>query len=312
MEDNKTVKKIDTVRKTLFEDKIKPILTYVGTIGAIAMAVAYIVLMFVMVLGFKAQSDLSQAITFSVVNAVVGFIIMQLLKVQGIDFAKQQHHKLLERYNKMRVALNPPKKKKFHTMTHFWVSTVIKDALIKGLAVIISTSCIIYIVVEGSQDYNMLLLSVVNLIMFACFGLLSLVKAYDFYNEDYVPYMEEELTHYEQKQREETEEEQREQSNQICRENMERPDCNVKEQGNMVGNTTSGSDILDSSVGTSVDSNNNTEPLVVDNSDSCNSVLGRSIYTSNSTSNSICDVSSQNSEQEKETKTIEEARENQF
>ena len=305
MEDNK-IKKIDTARKSLFEDKIKPILAYVGTIGAIAMAIAYIVLMFVMVLGFKAQSDWSQAITFAVVNAVVGFIIMQLLKIQGVDFAKQQHNKTLEDYNRMRVALHPPKKKKLHTMTHFWVTTIIKDALVKGLAVIISTSCIIYIVVEGSNDYNMLLLSVVNLIMFACFGLLSLVKAYDFFNDDYVPYMEEELTNYEQKLKKEREEaEEREQSNQIRREDVERPDCDVKEQGNMVGNTTIRSDILDSSVGTSVASTNNTESLVVDNSDSSNSVLGGTVHTSNSTSNSVCDVSSQNSEQEKETKTIE-------
>lgn len=43
--------------------------------------------------------------------------------------------------------------------------------------------------IEGSGDYSLLFLAAVNLLMFAGFGLISLCKAYDFYNEEYVPYM---------------------------------------------------------------------------------------------------------------------------
>ena len=48
---------------------------------------------------------------------------------------------------------------------------------------------VIYIVIQGCNDYNLLLLALVNLVMFICFGLLALNKAYDFYNERHIPYV---------------------------------------------------------------------------------------------------------------------------
>ena len=60
---------------------------------------------------------------------------------------------------------------------------------IKGISIIVTTLGAVYIVIQGSQDYTLLLLAVVNLIMFICFGLLSLVNAYDFYNEQHIPYI---------------------------------------------------------------------------------------------------------------------------
>lgn len=52
-----------------------------------------------------------------------------------------------------------------------------------------TTIGLIYIVVQGSNDYNLLFLAIVNLLMFMCFGFISLVNAYDFYNNNHVPYM---------------------------------------------------------------------------------------------------------------------------
>lgn len=36
-------------------------------------------------------------------------------------------------------------------------------------------------------------MAIVNLLMFVCFGFISLVGAYDFYNNNHVPYMKEQL-----------------------------------------------------------------------------------------------------------------------
>ena len=74
-------------------------------------------------------------------------------------------------------------------MAHFWISSSIKDVLFKGLSVVITTVGVIYIVITGSQDYNLLLLALANLILFACFGLLAMSSAYDFYNENHIPYL---------------------------------------------------------------------------------------------------------------------------
>ena len=175
--------------QTFFEKRIKPILLYVGTIGAVMMSIGYVILMFVLVLGFKADANLTSTIVFALVNAIVGFIIMQFLKIQGIDFAKQlpDNMEIQKQYNLL--VAKKPTKRKYHSLKYFWTKSIITDALGKALMVAATTAGIIYIVIEGSQDYNMILLSIVNLILFACFGLISLVNAYEFYNNQYIPYI---------------------------------------------------------------------------------------------------------------------------
>ena len=172
-------------KKNTFERKIQPILTYVGAIGATLMSIMYIVAVFILIIGFKAQS-ISSTVIFAVVNAIVGLIIMQFLKIQGVSFAKNlpKNKKILEEYYNTKT-----KDKKLHSITFYWVTSCVKDILIKGICVIISTMGVIYIVIRGCNDYNLLLLALVNLVMFICFGLLALNKAYDFYNDRHIPYV---------------------------------------------------------------------------------------------------------------------------
>ena len=78
---------MDKDKKNIFESKIAPILQYIGAIGATLMSIMYIVVVFVLIIGFKAQ-NIQSTLIFAVVDAVVGWIIMQFLKIQGISFAK--------------------------------------------------------------------------------------------------------------------------------------------------------------------------------------------------------------------------------
>lgn len=173
-------------KQTLFEKKIKPILLYIGTIGASLMVIAYISIVLVMIFGFKVRS-FSQSLIFATINGIVGFVIMQLLKIQGIDFAKslKENQDILKQYYQKET-----KERKFKSIKSYWISSVIKDVLGKVVTIVLTSCCLIYIVVEGSNDYSMLLLAFVNLIMFVCFGLLSLVSAYDFYNNEHIPYIQ--------------------------------------------------------------------------------------------------------------------------
>ena len=175
--------------RTFLERKILPILNYIGIIGAVIMAIAYIVIVFVLINGFKAEA-LLQTTVFACVNAAVGFIIMQFLKYQGESFAKMlpENKEIVDRYYKTQT-----KDKKLHSITYFWVTTVIKDIIVKCATLGITTIGIIYIVIQGSNDYNLLLLALVNLLMFVCFGFISLNGAYEFYNNKHVPYMIEQL-----------------------------------------------------------------------------------------------------------------------
>ncbi|MBO7079082.1 MAG: hypothetical protein J6W64_04670 [Bacilli bacterium] len=170
-------------------DKVLPILNYIGIIGAIIMSIAYIVIVFVLINGFKAEFSL-QTTVFAFVNAGVGFIIMQFLKYQGVSFAKMlpDNQEVINRYYKTKT-----KDKKIHSISYFWVTSVIKDVIVKCATLGATTIGIVYIVIQGSNDYNLLLLAFVNLLMFVCFGFISLNSAYEFFNNRHVPYMVEML-----------------------------------------------------------------------------------------------------------------------
>ena len=179
----------------VFENKIKPVLTYIGIIGASITSIAYIILMFILIKGFEYQQTV-QTITFAVINAAVGLIIANFLKYQGISFAKEldQNKELIKEYYATKT-----KDKKNHSLGFFWATSLIKDILIKGLSVAFVTCGLIYIVIIGSNDWNLLLLAIVNLLLFICFGLLSLNKAYEYYNNIYVNYMKEQIKNKENK-----------------------------------------------------------------------------------------------------------------
>ena len=178
------------IEKTTLEKKILPVLNYVGIIGAAIMTVAYIIAVFVLIRGFKAET-LLQTTIFGCVNAATGFVIMQFLKIQGVSFAKMlpENQEILQRYYKTKT-----KDKKVHSIKFFWTTSVIKDIIVKCLTLAATTVGLIYIVIQGSNDYNLLFLAIVNLLMFVCFGFISLVNAYDFFNNNHVPYMVEQLT----------------------------------------------------------------------------------------------------------------------
>ena len=168
-------------------------------IGAVIMCVAYIALVIVLITGFEKSHDMTGDIVFAVVNAAVGLIIMQFLKIQGTSFAKnlKENKEILKQYYNTKT-----KDKKLRNINYFWTTSVIKDVLFKGLTLGASTIGIIYIVMKGSHDYALLLLAVVNLIMFICFGILSLNKAYEFFNNRHIPYIKEKLREMEEKKKE--------------------------------------------------------------------------------------------------------------
>ena len=171
------------------EKRLLNILKYAGIIGAAICSVAYIVVVLVLIQGFKAESN-TQTLTFALVNAVVGFIILTFLKIQGESFAKNlPENKLIsDAYYESQTS-----DKKYRSMKYFWITSTIRDILTKVLGVFASTFGIIYIVIVGSNDWNLLLLAFVNLLLFISFGLLGLEKSYEFYNTRMIPYMQHQL-----------------------------------------------------------------------------------------------------------------------
>ena len=171
------------------QEKLINVLKYIGIIGATICSVAYIFVVIVLIQGFKVETT-TQTVIFAVVNAIVGFIIMQFLKVQGEQFAKTkpENKKIIDEYYNSKT-----KDKKLHSMRYYWITSIIQDIFTKVLTVFASTFGIIYIVVVGSNDWNLLMLAFVNLLLFICFGLLALNNAFEFFNNKHIPYMKEKV-----------------------------------------------------------------------------------------------------------------------
>lgn len=171
------------------QEKLINVLKYIGIIGATICSVAYIFVVIVLIQGFKVETT-TQTVIFAVVNAIVGFIIMQFLKVQGEQFAKNkpENKKIIDEYYNSKT-----KDKKLHSMRYYWITSIVQDIFTKVLTVFASTFGIIYIVVVGSNDWNLLMLAFVNLLLFICFGLLALNNAFEFFNNKHIPYMKEKV-----------------------------------------------------------------------------------------------------------------------
>lgn len=228
------------MENTTFEKKVKPFLLWMGTIVSAVMAVAYIIVVFVLINGFKVDTLLNTSV-FSIVTAIIGFCIMQMLKIQGQAFAQQipGNKKISDEYHKTKT-----KDKKSHSMKYYWITSGARDILIKCLTLGLTSVGMVYIMIEGSGDYSLFLLAGVNLLMFAGFGLISLVKTYDFYNDFYVPFMLERIAEAKQDEKE-------------TESSLAVVEKELTEQRDDSIHIDRGSDILDSSVDTSLVSDNN-------------------------------------------------------
>lgn len=192
MEEQLPTQKNLSSEMTVFEKHIKPALRYIGLIGASIMAVLYVVIVVVLITGFE-EHVLTDDIIFALVTSAVGFIIMQFLKYQGTTFAKEQtvNKEILKEYYEYRA-----KKKKVHSIRYYWIVSVIADMISKVFTIVVTTTGIIYIIIQGMHDYTLILLALVNLLMFVCFGMVSLSNAYDFFNTNHMPYIKEQLKQY--------------------------------------------------------------------------------------------------------------------
>lgn len=182
--------KKDEYKSIRIDKVIVPLMRNIGFIGSAIMSIAYIATITVLVVGFETNIQLWNSVLFASVSALVGLVIMQMLKLQGITFARElpENKEILKEYYGSRI-----KDKKFHNIQHYWKKSVIQDILIRAISIGLFSIGIVYISIQGSGDYGLLLLGFVNLLMFASFGLLSLASAYDHYNEQHINYIRQQL-----------------------------------------------------------------------------------------------------------------------
>ena len=173
--------------------KVKSILLYTGTIGAIISAVAYIIITVVLVMGFSTQMDIAKQVLFSIIGAVDGLLITLMLRSQGIELARNEDEPkkvMQEYYTLLNKNKNP---KKLHTISFYFYRSFIFDIFTKTLTIALTTSLMLYIFMDGSGDYGLIGLAMSNILMFACFGIIALSKFYTLYLEQHIPVIKERI-----------------------------------------------------------------------------------------------------------------------
>lgn len=170
----------------ILTEKVKSLVFWAGLISSIISAVAYIIIVFVMVFGFRVETTLTNNIVFSLITAFVGLLISQFLKWQGISFAKKEEDvaEVWERYYKRKT-----KKRKYRSLKSFWIKSFLTDMFFKSLMIALISVGTVYVFISASGDVMRILMALFNLTLFAGFGMMSLSKAYDFTKEEHVAYM---------------------------------------------------------------------------------------------------------------------------
>jgi hypothetical protein len=167
----------------------------IGLIGASITAVMYVVLALVLIFGVKKIDDgnTMQYLSFVIVTASVGMLINFMLRLQGVTYAKNipENARILREYYDSKT-----RDKKYKSIKYFWIKSFVTDVVVKFATTCASVFGVIYIAIVGSGDISLMLIALCNLLMFTCFGLLSLCSAYAFFNDHHIPYIKEQLRLY--------------------------------------------------------------------------------------------------------------------
>lgn len=182
--------KLEDVRyqKKEFYERIKNALTYTGVILAAVAAIAYLILVYIIIYGFQVDYSKDQLIAFIALGAVIGLLINIAMRIQGIDFAKTTPTAKVV-LKELTATLGQSDKVKIRPMWVMFLSTILKDIVIKGGAIGFTLYYTIDISYSGLGEEKYFYLAIANIILYFGLGLISMSKAYDYYLESHIPYM---------------------------------------------------------------------------------------------------------------------------
>lgn len=182
--ENKQLKLQQKYRETLLR-----LLNNIGIVGAVLTAIVDLVCVIIFVVGIKIEIKGNSAIIFSIVSSLVGIMINFFLRYQGQKYAEIENQEILNKFYRKKIK----EVKKPISMNTWLLLNTIKDILLKGVTISLSIFGIIYISIDGSKNPVQILITIATLVLFTCFGLISMNSAYcRFYNKQ-LPYMEEQI-----------------------------------------------------------------------------------------------------------------------
>lgn len=188
-------KKIQYLQMKSHETLLK-LLNNIGIVGSVLAGIADIIFVIIFVFGIEIDITNNSTIIFAVVNALIGILISTLLRYQGQKYAEIENEELLKQFYNKKIK----ETKHYISMNTWQILNTIKDIIIKGGTTAFAIWGIVYISIKGSKNPIQILITLVTLILFACFGLMNMNSSYcRFYNKQ-IPYMQNELLKKEIKQ----------------------------------------------------------------------------------------------------------------
>ena len=172
------------------------LLNNIGIVGAILAGIVDVIAVIIFVFGVDIQQDMTSNIIYAVINAFVGVLINVLLRYQGQKYAEIENEETRKKYYRKKI-----EKEKRH-LPLGWYNTLnlIKDIVFKGASATFSVAGMIYISIQGTHNPIQILITLATLVLFACFGLMSMNSAYCRYYDVQVPYMEKIIKEREEQQ----------------------------------------------------------------------------------------------------------------
>lgn len=162
------------------------LLNNIGIVCSIIAGTADIIFVLIMVLGVNIDIKFNALILYSIVNSLIGILINILLRFQGVKYAELENQELCEKFyvKKVKETKKPLSIEKWQALHGFL------DFLTKGTFTAFSIFGIIYISIEGSKNPIQILITLTTLILYVCFGLISMNSGYDRFYMVQKPYME--------------------------------------------------------------------------------------------------------------------------
>lgn len=180
------------MNKKQFYERIKDILTYTGIALAVIAGIAYLIIIYILVFGFNIHYNREQLVAFLLLGGAVGVLINIAMRIQGIDFAKltPTAKQVMEELTKLSGISDDVK---IRPMWVMFVTTILKDIIVKGGTIGLSLYFVIDIAYQGLGEEKYFYLAFANLLLYFGLGLLSMSKAYDYYLESHIPYMKQKI-----------------------------------------------------------------------------------------------------------------------
>jgi len=180
------------MNKKQFYERIKDVLTYTGIALAVIAGIAYLIIIYILVFGFNIHYNREQLVAFLLLGGAVGVLINIAMRIQGIDFAKltPTAKQVMEELTKLSGISDDVK---IRPMWVMFVTTILKDIIVKGGTIGLSLYFVIDISYQGLGEEKYFYLAFANLLLYFGLGLLSMSKAYDYYLESHIPYMKQKI-----------------------------------------------------------------------------------------------------------------------